>query len=277
MGGLVIETIRPGVQFVPDAAAAFRRADAQVRAEFGRGIDVNSTYRSWADQMVMFVNWGRYVAGKGPYPGHSKAVHPSESYHVAGVALDSDDWRIPRIVAILAENGFIRNRLHVPNENHHFEWLRNRDQNFGKPIGGSAASTSSVPEEDDDMLTIKWGDHIFTVDKSYLKHETNGKQAAVMGWLFNRNDRMAKGSTLVGVDNDAVNALQKTLSIPWYAFELVMSGRGYNIDGTRGDGKGENGRVWSLQHEINAKLDGIRLDTTGLAKSLDELSEKFGI
>lgn len=145
----VIETVRPGVQFIPDAAAAFRRADAQVRAEFGRGIDVNSTYRSWADQMVMFINWGRYVAGTGPHPGHSKAVHPSESFHVAGIALDSDDWRTPRIVAILAENGFIRNRLYVKNENHHFEWLRNRDQNYGKPIGGAAASTSPVPEEDD--------------------------------------------------------------------------------------------------------------------------------
>ena len=127
------------------------------------------------------------------------------------------------------------------------------------------------------MQTIKWGEHIFTLNDMYLKHETNPQQASTMGWLFNRNDRMAKPSMYIGVDNDAVNALQKSLSIPWYAFELVMSGRGYNIDGTRGDGKGENGRVWSLLHEINAKLDGIRVDTTGLAKSLDELSEKFGI
>jgi hypothetical protein len=142
MGGLVVETVRPGVQFIPEAAAAFRRADAQVRIEFGRGIDVNSTYRTWADQMLMFENWNRYVAGKGPHPGHSKAVHPSESFHVQGVALDSDDWRIPRIVQILAANGFIRNRLHVKGEDHHFEWLRNRDQNYGKPAtaGGSTAS-----------------------------------------------------------------------------------------------------------------------------------------
>jgi hypothetical protein len=96
-----------------------------------------------------------------------------------------------------------------------------------------------------------------------------------MGWLLNRNDRMAPGTMYVGVNDDAVNALQKSLSIPWYAFELVMSGRGFNIDGTRGDGKGENGRVWSLLHEINAKLDGIRLDTTGLAKSFDELQKKI--
>lgn len=169
MGGLVIETVRPGVQFIPDAAAAFRRADAQVRAEFGRSIDVNSTYRSWADQMVMFINWGRYVAGTGPYPGHSKAVHPSESFHVAGIALDSDDWRIPRIVAILAENGFIRNRLHVPNENHHFEWLRNRDQNYGKPIGGAAASAPTVSEEDDMTVMIKANSNIYVFSHGQIK------------------------------------------------------------------------------------------------------------
>lgn len=146
---------------------------------------------------------------------------------------------------------------------------------IGAPAPAGGANTAPVPEEGIEMLTIKWGDHIFTCDRSYLKHETNNRQASTMGWLLNRNDRMAKGSMYVGVDNDAVNALQKSLSIPWYAFELVMSGRGFNIEGTRGDGTGESGRVWSLQHEINAKLDGIRLDTTGLAKSFDELLEKI--
>ncbi|WP_295105910.1 hypothetical protein [uncultured Microbacterium sp.] len=163
---MVIETVRPGVQFVPDAAAAFRRADAQVRAEFGRGIDVNSTYRSWADQMVMFINWGRYVAGKGPYPGHSKAVHPSESFHVAGIALDSDDWRIPRIVAILAENGFIRNRLHVSNENHHFEWLRNRDRNYGKPLGAPESAGGASTPEIESLLEDAMANPIIDVDST---------------------------------------------------------------------------------------------------------------
>lgn len=156
MGGLVIETVRPGVQFIPDAAAAFRRADAQVRAEFGRGIDVNSTHRDWDQQLRMYNAWQAYISGRGPYPGHSKALHPADplAFHTKGLALDSDDWRIPRIVQILAENGFIRNRLYVPNENHHFEWLRNRDQNHGKPIGGGAASGPHVPKEDDDMLML---------------------------------------------------------------------------------------------------------------------------
>lgn len=155
MSGLVVETVRPGVVFIPEAAAAFRRADAQVYAEFGRGIDVNSTYRSWADQMVMFTNWEKWIQGKGPRPAHSKAVHPSESFHVAGTALDSDDWRVPRIVAILAENGFIRNRLHVPGEQHHFEYIRALDRNRGKPTPTGTTIPSPAPEseEDDDMRT----------------------------------------------------------------------------------------------------------------------------
>jgi hypothetical protein len=143
MGGLVIETVRPGVQFTPEAANAFRRAEAQVRAEFGRNIDVNSTYRSWAVQYVLYIEWQRYVAsGYNPAmkPNHSKAVHPSESFHVSGLALDSDDWVNARIVEILADNGFIRNRLSVPNEKHHFEYIRSRDKNYGRPAGGGGSA-----------------------------------------------------------------------------------------------------------------------------------------
>lgn len=132
MGGLVIETIRPGVQFTPDAAAAFRRAEARVQAEFGRNIGVNSTYRSWDQQMSMYNAWNAYVNGTGPYPGHSKAIHPMYSRHTGGTALDSSDWGNARIRQILADNGFIRNQLHVPNEEHHFEYIRSQDKNYGK-------------------------------------------------------------------------------------------------------------------------------------------------
>lgn len=146
MGGLVIDTIRSGVQFTPEAASAFRRAEATVRSEFGRNIDTNSTYRSWSTQMGMYNAWNAYVSGRGPYPGHSKAVHPSESFHVQGVALDSDDWNNGRIRAILETNGFIRNRLYVANENHHFEYIRAQDKNYGKPALSGGAST-----EEDEM------------------------------------------------------------------------------------------------------------------------------
>lgn len=151
MGGLVIDTVRPGVQFTPDAAAAFRRAEARVHEEFHRKIDTNSTYRSRETQLRMYNAWNAYVAGRGPYPGHSKALHPDDplAFHVHGLALDSDDWVNPRIVAILAENGFIRNRLYVPNENHHFEYIRSRDRNYGTPIpatgGGSTKKQGDTP------------------------------------------------------------------------------------------------------------------------------------
>lgn len=154
MGGLVIETIRPGVQFTPEAVSAFRRAEAEVRQEFGRDIDTNSTYRAWATQLAMYEAWNRYVAsGYKPslYPGHSKAVHPNESFHVDGTALDSDDWRSARIVSILATNGFIRNRLNVPGEQHHFEYLRGYDRNYGKPAATGSTTTPPEQSEEDDM------------------------------------------------------------------------------------------------------------------------------
>lgn len=151
MGGLTIETVRPGVQFTPDAAAAFRRAEAQVLEEFDRRIDVNSTYRTPAKQLAMHNAWNRYVnSGYNPryYPGHSKALHPDDplAFHTKAVALDSDDWENARIVAILAENGFIRNRLYVPNERHHFEYLISRDRNYGKSIPAHGGATTKKKE-----------------------------------------------------------------------------------------------------------------------------------
>lgn len=147
-----IVTIRAGVQFTPEAAAAFRRAEAQVQRELGRLIDVNSTYRDWDKQLSMYNAWQAYINGRGPYPGHSKALHPDSplAFHVTGEALDSDDWVNERIVFILAVNGFIRNRLYVPNENHHFEYIRSRDKHYGKPAasggGGSEDEMSAEAE-----------------------------------------------------------------------------------------------------------------------------------
>lgn len=175
MGGPVIETIAPGIQFVPEAARAFRRANAQVRAEFGRDIDVNSTYRDWNQQFNMWQAWNVYVASgynRSLYPGHSKALHPNDplAFHTKGLALDSDDWRNQRIVQILAEHGFIRNRLHVPNEEHHFEYLRDRDQHRNDP---APATTTTLPEEDDMLflnVRTKKGPHKISVGPGILRH-----------------------------------------------------------------------------------------------------------
>lgn len=227
MGGLVIEEIRPGVSFVPDAARAFRRANAQVRAEFGRDIDVNSTYRSRSTQLAMYNAWQAYVNGRGPYPGHSKALHPDDplAFHVAGTAVDSDDWRVRRIVAILAENGFIRNRLYVKNEDHHFEWIRSRDQHYGEPIPTGAGSSSTSPEEDDmsakaeqqiqDLYNAVFGPLSGGIQKMSWK-TPDGMREAYYGLLdislrnqaliIGMSTAMAALATAKGVDPEAITA-----------------------------------------------------------------------
>ncbi|MCT1363301.1 hypothetical protein [Microbacterium sp. p3-SID131] len=216
MGGLVIEEVRPGVQFTPEAAAAFRRAEAQVRREFGRAIDVNSTYRSWATQLAMHVAWLAYVVSGyqwSKYPGHSKAVHPSESFHVAGVALDSDDWRNARIVAILAENGFIRNRLYVANENHHFEYIRDRDKNYGAPAGGGSSrpvATPSDDQEEDEVMGYYFRD-VSDANRAYrFFNEARGKSRVVTKQEW--ESRKAVASTAGGVPLPRLVPVSKS----WY-------------------------------------------------------------
>ena len=222
MGALAIEKVRAGVEFVPDAAAAFRRADAQVLAEFGRLIDANSTYRSWDKQLSMYDAWNAYVNGVGPYPGHSKAVHPDDSFHVSGLALDSDDWTNARIVQILAENGFIRNRLDVPGEQHHFEWIRSEDRNYGKPIPGSTATQQS--EEDDMAKLIRWTSSgaIFKIGAESIYYVRTPEMAIALTKRFGPE---------VAVDNDDLTAHLFSENLPWDAVDAVLRGAGQGVDG----------------------------------------------
>jgi len=242
MGGLVIETVRPGVQFTPDAAAAFRRADAQVLAEIGRRIDVNSTYRSWSDQMVMYLDWSRYVAsGYRPSlkPNHSKAVHPSQSFHVSGTALDSDDWVNARIVEILAENGFIRNRLHIPNERHHFEYIRPRDKNYGKPAGGGSSKPTPAPVPADLMEAIRMAQirYVHRVEKDYNTewmivgleipggYETTSDQTRAEGWgAVYGTDKGGSWKALTRKQYIALQASARELHERWLVMQKEIHG-----------------------------------------------------
>lgn len=131
MGGApAIEWIRPGVGYVPEAAASMRRLEARL----GRPHDCNSSYRDYAKQLSMYYAWEAYANGTGPYPGHSRAIHPDYSMHCRGLADDSDDWTTPGYIELAAEYGWIRTAANDPTERHHFEYQRWRDQHYGEPV-----------------------------------------------------------------------------------------------------------------------------------------------
>lgn len=219
MGGAVaVDTVRPGVEFIPEAALAFRRAELQL----GREIDVNSTYRSWDTQMRMHFASVAYRNGTGPYPGHSWAAHPSISFHVGGTALDSDDWRNAEVRTVLAENGFIRNRLDVAGEDHHFEWLREYDKHYGEeiemPLSESDINKVAAavwrykmgggPKNGDEVPTETAGERLRNIRRSTrgLKATTTAIRAAlalVVKWIPGTDAKLA--AIEAAVEKDAAS------------------------------------------------------------------------
>jgi hypothetical protein len=176
MGGApVVETIRPGVQFTPPASASFRRLEARL----GRRVDVNSTYRDWDTQMGMYNAWNAYVAGRGPKPPHSRAIHPSVSIHCQGNALDSDDWRTPGFNALAAEYGWIRTAAGDPTEQHHFEYQvwNDKHRNEGVPAGSVTLPKKKRPT----MYVIRRKNHpsghTYVVESGRVKHLPTSAEA----------------------------------------------------------------------------------------------------
>jgi hypothetical protein len=149
MGGApVIETIRPGVQFTPDAAASFRRAEAA----WGKPIRCNSTYRNYGLQLTMWQAWTAWTEGRGPKPDHSRALHPDSSVHCQGRALDTPDWTVQGFIAHMAEHGWIRTAASDPTEQHHFEYQWWRDQHRNEPALAGGGATP-IPKEWDEMAS----------------------------------------------------------------------------------------------------------------------------
>lgn len=139
MGGApTIVWLRPGVGYTAPAAASMRRLERAI----GREHDSNSSYRDYDEQMRMYNAWQRYVnSGYNPRykPNHSRAIHPDDSEHCAGIADDSDDWTDPAYVEEAAEHGWIRTAAWDPTEQHHFTYQWWKDQHRNDP----------EPEEDD--------------------------------------------------------------------------------------------------------------------------------
>lgn len=112
-------TIRPGVTFQADAAASFQRVEARA----GRRVDVNSTYRDWNTQMRL------YLAYKLDPKSNPLALHPDQSMHCRGLALDTDDHALMRS---MGDYGW---RATVPSEPWHFDYFRTLDKHYGQPAG----------------------------------------------------------------------------------------------------------------------------------------------
>lgn len=166
-GGPVITQLRPGVAFTPEAAASFLRAEA----EWGQPIDANSTYRDWDVQMSMHLAWEAWVAGRGPKPWHSRAIHPRLSVHCQARALDSDDWTRPGFIALMSRHGWIRTAAGDPTEQHHFEYQVDKDQHRNEPAPAGVAANPIGDE--DEMIFYNFQGHLFAIAPGHVKHFTD--------------------------------------------------------------------------------------------------------
>jgi hypothetical protein len=139
------------VQFRPDAAASFRRMEAQK----GRRLDVNRTVVPYDVQMDL---WEKRQRGEYPYT----VAHPDYSDHVyrsdtdGGNAWDTDergDW--------LEENGWIAD---VPGEPWHRRYVPGRDKRRNDPT----PTNTNQSEEDNDMLALRIKDDNGTIHMATL-------------------------------------------------------------------------------------------------------------
>ncbi len=213
MGGApVVQTVRPGVQLVSAAADSFRRLEARI----GRPIDVNSTYRDWDTQLRMYNNWTAYINGRGPYPGHSRALHPDYSKHCQGLALDSDDWTTPGFINLAAEYGWIRTAANDPTEQHHFEYQWWSDTHRNDPVpAGEQEKEPEVPEpEEDNMLNS-----IFAVQSDGLKPD-KGRVFAI--FRDPRTGELVKNHITDNGVMDAIRAAYRAADIPRGGGELAV-------------------------------------------------------
>lgn len=261
MGGApVIETIRPGVQFTPEAAASFRRLEARL----GRKVDVNSTYRDWDTQMRMYLAWNAYVNGTGPYPGHSRALHPSLSVHCQGNALDSDDWTTPGFNALAAEHGWIRTAANDPTERHHFEYQRWNDRHYGEP----APAAVTLPKEEPEMIIIyvqlpDESKHVCGLGNGLFTHFVGDDQEAIFRDI-NRQPR---------VYEFGIGFLPRLLKKYGCDRDIWDYREGKFVVLDPLDGSVAQGNTWSADRATRGALRGIKLPELDYAKLAAAVSD----
>lgn len=232
-------------QLADAAAASLHRVDAHI----GHPLQITEAGRPmWLQQQY----WDEYQAYLNGGPWAPIAAFPSdEAPHIrnGGEAFDTNERNTP----VLNEHGWFhtvfRDGELVEPWHYEYQWWRDQHRNDPAP-----AAPSALPETegDSDMRVILWAGHVFTVARHFIKHETNPQQAAAQAWIWNPRHTVGK-SGFIEVSDQDFNGTQKSLALPWDAVAAVLQGRAYNLDGTRGNGTGEEGKIWSI--EFDARTD----------------------
>lgn len=116
-------------------------------AAIGRPVDVNSAYRDYEEQMIAYLNYQREP---GKYP---LALHPDNSWHCLGMAIDTDDR-----LDIFAEHGW---RFIVRSEPWHGQYYAYLDQFYGQPAGGGSRP---FPEQEEEEVALSHDDKLWLID-----------------------------------------------------------------------------------------------------------------
>jgi hypothetical protein len=183
MSAPFIVTIRPGVAFEPAAAASWRRMEKAA----GRPIDVNSSYRDWNQQYILWWNYTHHI------PGSPFALHPDKSMHCKGLAVDSDDQALLRA---LVRHGWRQTALGI-DEPWHFDYFRSLDERAHEPAGGLPKPlpipTPEPEEEEDDIMRIVFGHRKEGSDEWIIVHPTlDGGDGKQLGYLITTDPERAK-------------------------------------------------------------------------------------
>nr|WP_278101890.1 hypothetical protein [Microbacterium proteolyticum] len=137
--GLELIRINPDgerVQFRPDAAASFRRMEAQQ----GRQLDVNRTVVTWDEQNDLYQ---KRLRGEYPY----SVAHPDESNHVYRSDTDGGSaWDTDERGAWLDDNGWIAD---IEGEPWHRHYIPGRDRRRNDP---APTNTTNTQKEYPDMF-----------------------------------------------------------------------------------------------------------------------------
>lgn len=172
-----------------------RSAPAQsvfrIDAALGRPLDINRAYANWAQQMSYYTAWTAFRANPTAWrranpgkPDPPLALHPDQSWHCKGMALDTDDR-----LRTFTDHGWL---FVVQSEPWHAQYYPDRDKYYGQPAGGTS---KPITEEEDDMALA-----VFTKpkDAATVYEIKNGRKRGITGaeWEVTKAAYKAAGEPL---------------------------------------------------------------------------------